>query len=149
MRKPPEIPFEWNAYVTQSPWAMEVRSWCMYSTVEYVNQDMLDFFQGWENNHGMLWNPQSFLIQSIKIFGATSMELKSQLLLRIGNKICYDAPVWANCLRQSQILQIPVMIPPLTSYGARIQNIPFRFAEDVMKRPITVGFFGLLARPVQ
>lgn len=72
------IPSEWTDYVTQSPVALEVIPDQLYSTLTYVDNTtlQLDFFaavaanQGLSNmtQPGMLPNPQSFLIQAIRLF---------------------------------------------------------------------------------
>lgn len=72
------IPAEWADYVTQSPVALEVIPDQLYSALTYVDNTtlQLDFFaavaanQGLSNmtQPGMLPNPQSFLIQAIRIY---------------------------------------------------------------------------------
>jgi hypothetical protein len=72
------IPSEWTDYVTQSPVALEVIPDQLYSTLTYTDNTtlQLDFFaavaanQGLSNmtQPGMLPNPQSFLIQAIRIY---------------------------------------------------------------------------------
>jgi hypothetical protein len=77
------IPQEWTDYVTQSPVALEVIPDQLYSTLTYTDNTtlQLDFFaavaanQGLSNmtQPGMLPNPQSFLIQAIRIFFRTTV----------------------------------------------------------------------------
>jgi hypothetical protein len=77
------IPREWQDYVTQSPVALEVIPDQLYSTLTYTDNTtlQLDFFaavaanQGLSNmtQPGMLPNPQSFLIQAIRIFFRTTV----------------------------------------------------------------------------
>lgn len=77
------IPQEWTQYVTQSPVALEVIPDQLYSTLTYTDNTttQLSFFQAVAANQGlsnmtqpgMLPNPQSFLIQAIRIFFRTTI----------------------------------------------------------------------------
>lgn len=79
------IPQEWQSYVTQSPVGLEVVPSHLYDVLTYtdnVTRD-LNFFQ--QTNvaesisnmkaAGMLPNPQSFLIQNIRIFFRTAINI--------------------------------------------------------------------------
>lgn len=72
------IPQEWSDYVTQSPVALEVIPDMLYSALTYTDNTtiQLDFFSAVPANQGLsnmtqpgfLPNPQSFLIQAIRLF---------------------------------------------------------------------------------
>lgn len=72
------IPSEWTDYVTQSPVSLEVIPDQLYSALTYTDNTTLQltFFNAVAANQslsnmtqpGMLPNPQSFLIQAIRIF---------------------------------------------------------------------------------
>jgi len=72
------IPAEWMDYVTQSPVALEVIPDQLYSALTYTDNTTieLDFFSAVPANQGLsnmtqpgfLPNPQSFLIQAIRIY---------------------------------------------------------------------------------
>jgi hypothetical protein len=78
------IPQEWSSYVTQSPINLEIVPSVLYDTQTYVDNTTVDlaFFTSLPANlsignlkqPGMLSNPQSFLIQSIRLFFKITLE---------------------------------------------------------------------------
>lgn len=73
------IPQEWTKYVTQSPIGLEVVPYVLYDTVTYTDNSSTDLLMfntvratadlGNLQQPGMLPNPQSFLIQGIRLYG--------------------------------------------------------------------------------
>jgi hypothetical protein len=78
------IPQEWSSYVTQSPVALEIVPAVLYDTQTFVDATTVDlsFFTAVPANlsignlkqPGMLSNPQSFLIQSIRIYYKVTLQ---------------------------------------------------------------------------
>jgi hypothetical protein len=72
------IPFEWTKYITQSPVGLEVIPDQLYDTQTYTDNSTtnMNFFSSVATNQstsnmtqpGMLPNPQSFLIQAIRLY---------------------------------------------------------------------------------
>lgn len=82
------IPQEWSSYVTQSPVGLEIIPAVLFDTLTYTDnatRQMIFFNQSNVaasisnlKQPGMLPNPQSFLIQNIRIFFRTSLESADQ-----------------------------------------------------------------------
>lgn len=165
------IPREWTDYVTQSPVALEVIPDQLYSALTYTDNvtTELSFFsavaanQGLSNmsQPGMLPNPQSFLIQAIRLFFRTTVEtvdsggataLASQindialiintgrLVLNIGQKKYGPWRPWM--LPAGSGLQ-----PMMTQAGAEAANLTQAYGQ--MTGPLWGMFPHLMIAPMQ
>jgi len=78
------IPQEWTSYVTQSPVGLEIIPAVLYDVLTYTDNSTRDlvFFQQTNvalsisnlKQAGMLPNPQSFLIQNIRVFFRSALQ---------------------------------------------------------------------------
>jgi hypothetical protein len=156
------IPPEWTRYLTESLDGLEVVPWCLYDTRILdpdETRELLFFVNMWdtEGNHrgpywtsqyiaGMLPNPQSFLIQQVKIYGITG-EYLCRFTLNIGAKRVIDRPAIHAAIRPGLLLGDSLMIHPLQAYMAKLEWHMKPIARRARK--IQVALIGHLARPVQ
>lgn len=165
------IPSEWADYVTQSPVALEVIPDQLYSALTYTDNTTteLNFFTAVAANQslsnltqaGMLPNPQSFLIQAIRIFFRTTVEtvdsgaagaLPSQvgdialllntgrLTLNIGQKRYGPWRLWMLPAASS-------LVPMISQAGAEAANLTQAYGQ--VMGPLWGMFPHLMISPLQ
>ena len=160
-----DIPWEWHMYTTQTPVALEVVPYTLYATMHYISQVTtgLQFFQehyklSYTNMQipGMLPNPQSFLIHSIRINGIASDLMFGVGRLQVGYKVMHDIPLYNFTMQQKGYKFFPyIMIAPLIHFNFEITWDracalgPGLDGGYQWERKIQVCFHGQLARPIQ
>lgn len=165
------IPQEWTSYVTQSPVGLEIVPAHLYDVLTYTDNTTtrLTFFQ--QSNvqedisnlkqPGMLPNPQSFLIQNIRVFfrvqvttsdagaaGAFPSTINDIVLLTntgigkltIGTKIYGPWPLWA--LPASTFMK-----GMISQAGAEAANITHEYGQ--IDGPLYPLFPNLMIAPLQ
>lgn len=148
--------------------AFELTPWVIYSTViaKQGATGSLEFFREpvsqdhsfmWTNLYlpGMLPNPQSFVIRTIRIFGVSTDMAFSAFRFFVGNKIYLETPAWIHSVRAGMVLDPPIMIPTQYYFGARLSwdgklQLGRGFGgRRLGDKAIQVAFVGKLARPLQ
>lgn len=165
------IPQEWSSYVTQAPVGLEIVPSVLYDTLTYTDNTTreLTFFQQTNvardvsnmKQAGMLSNPQSFLIQNLRVFFRQTVETTDSgaagpfpslinnvvllantgiALLRIGNKEYGPWPIW-------MLPSATFMKGMLAVAGAEAANLAHAYGQ--LDGPLYPLFPNLMIAPLQ
>lgn len=159
---------EWLSVINQQSTEYEIVPYQFYDTEVYCSgvTSRIRFFDWADKSKsfarcnmylpGILPNPQSFLIQSIRIHGITSRLQRGSGMLVLGAKHYGMNPAWSYGLKEKGLRLHPhLMIPPQMKFSFELnweeaveigKGID---GQDVSVHPIQVVLVGLLARPVQ